>query len=75
MGPSELGKRFAGRITFWGEMDRQHLLSFGTPEEVRRAVHEAREHLYRDGGAIAQCEFGPGAKPENVFEVFRAWDQ
>ena len=73
MGAAELGRRFRGRLTFWGEMDRQELLPFGTVEEVRRAVADAREHLYADGGVIAQCEFGPGAKPENVLEVFRAW--
>lgn len=75
MGAGELGRRFAGRITFWGEMDRQHLLPFGTTSDVRRAVREAWEHLHRNGGAIAQCEFGPGANPGNVFEVFRAWNE
>lgn len=73
MGAVELGRRFGGRITFWGEMDRQELLAFGSVDEVRLAVREARESLYANGGVIAQCEFGPGAKPENVFEVFRAW--
>jgi hypothetical protein len=73
MGAVELGRRFRGRITFWGEMDRQELLAFGSVEEVRRAVGEARTNLYANGGVIAQCEFGPGAKPANVIEVFRAW--
>jgi hypothetical protein len=75
MGAIELGRRFAGRITFWGEMDRQHLLPFGTIEDVRRAVREAWQNLNANGGVIAQCEFGPGAKPENVFEVFRTWNE
>jgi len=75
MGATELGRRFAGRITFWGEMDRQHLLPFGSIDDVRRAVREARDNLYANGGVIAQCEFGPGAKPENVFEVFRTWNE
>jgi hypothetical protein len=75
MGAAELGRRFRGRITFWGEMDRQELLPFGTTDDVRRAVRETREHLYADGGVIAQCEFGPGAKPENVLAVFRAWQE
>ena len=75
MGTVDLGRRFRGRITFWGEMDRQELLPFGTLDEVRRAVCEAREHLYANGGVIAQCEFGPGAKPENVLTVFRAWQE
>ena len=31
--------------------------------------------LWQDGGCIAQCEFGPGARPENVYQVYRAWEQ
>jgi len=72
MGAAALG-RFRGQITFWGEIDRQVVLSFGSLEDVRRAVYEVREHLYSNGGVVAQCEFGPGAIPDNVFEVFRCW--
>jgi len=75
MGAAELGRRFRGRITFWGEMDRQELLPFGTVDEVRRAVRETHECLWANGGVIAECEFGPGAKPENVLEVFRVWNE
>jgi uroporphyrinogen decarboxylase len=75
MGVPDLGRRFRGRLTFWGEIDRQEVLAFGSTEDVARAVCEARTHLYADGGVIAQCEFGPGARPENVFEVFRAWER
>jgi len=73
MGVEELGKRFAGRITFWGEIDRQVLLSRGTKEEVAQAVRDVRTHLYADGGVIAECEFGPGSRPENVLHVFETW--
>jgi uroporphyrinogen decarboxylase len=73
MGAAELGHRFRGRLTFWGEIDRQEILPFGSAADVRRAVGEMREHLYAGGGVIAQCEFGPGANPANVFEVFRTW--
>lgn len=65
----------AGKLTFWGEIDRQHLLVEGTKEDIRNAVAKVRETLWRDGGCIAQCEFGPGAKPENVYEVFKAWNE
>jgi uroporphyrinogen decarboxylase len=75
MGVPELGRRFRGRLTFWGEIDRQEILAFGSTEDVVRAVSEVRAHLYADGGVIAQCEFGPGARPENVFEVFRSWQR
>ncbi len=73
MGPAAMGQH-RGQITFWGEIDRQAVLSLGSLEDVRRAVGEVREHLYANGGVIAQCEFGPGAIPENVFEVFRCWN-
>lgn len=66
---------FAGKITFWGEIDRQHILPEATPAGVAAAVEEAHRHLWRDGGCIAQCEFGPGARPENVREVFSSWDR
>jgi uroporphyrinogen decarboxylase len=75
MGAAELGRRFRGRVTFWGEIDRQDLLSRGSTERVRRAVREMRDALLANGGVIAQCEFGPGARPENVLEVFRTWKE
>ena len=73
MDVAEIGRRFGGRITFWGEVDRQHLLPYGTPADVLSAVRRARQALYREGGVIAQCEFGIGARPENVAAVFDAW--
>jgi uroporphyrinogen decarboxylase len=74
MDVEEIGRRFAGKLTFWGEVDRQHLLPYGTPAEVAEAVGRARRALWRGGGAIAQCEFGIGARPENVAAVFEAWE-
>jgi len=73
MGVEEVGRRFAGRITFWGEIDRQVLLSRGTLAEIEQAVRDVRRHLYVDGGVIAECEFGPGSRPENVLHVFETW--
>jgi len=66
---------FAGRITFWGEIDRQNLLVHGSPDEIDAAVRRVHSVLWRDGGCIAQCEFGPGANPDNVREVFAAWQR
>jgi len=74
MGPENL-KQFRGRLTFWGEMDRQWLLPHGTPEEIDAAVREVAAALYQRGGVIAQCEFGPGAKPENVRQLFATWQE
>lgn len=66
---------FAGQICFWGEIDRQHLLVNGSPEEVRAAVEDFHSKLSFQGGVIAQCEFGLMARPENIREVFRTWDE
>jgi uroporphyrinogen decarboxylase len=74
MGVETLGERFAGRITFWGELDRQELLPRGSTEDVAEAARSMTRELYRSGGLIAQCEFGPGAKPENVFAAFETWE-
>jgi len=72
MGVEELGRQFAGEITFWGEVDRQQLLPYADPSQVATAAHRLRSAFHRDGGFIAQCEFGPGARPENVYAFFEA---
>ena len=68
-------EEFKGKITFWGEIDRQHLLPNGTRDDIVHAVKSVKERLWDDGGCIAQCEFGPGAKGENVYTVFETWNQ
>lgn len=74
MGLDELA-RFAGKIAFWGEIDRQHLLVDASEGEVRKAVRDVYAHLFRDGGCVAQCEFGAGARIENVRAVYDEWDR
>lgn len=74
MGVDQLAP-FKGKITFWGEIDRQVLLPFGSPQEVENAVVQVKETLWDNGGCIAQCEFGVGAKPENVRKVYETWDR
>jgi len=66
-------EQFKGKITFWGEVDRQSTLAFGSRDDIRSAIAQVRSKLWDRGGVIAQCEFGAGAKPENVREVFAAW--
>jgi len=71
----DLSRKFNGKITFWGEIDRQHMLPEGSEEEIKDAVNLVYDLLYKNGGTIAQCEFGPGAKPDNVWKVFETWDK
>lgn len=74
MNIEELASKYKDKITFWGEIDRQHVLPFGTPDEVREAVMRVRRLLDDGtGGVIAQCEWGKNNPTKNIEEVFRAW--
>jgi uroporphyrinogen-III decarboxylase len=70
-------RQFKGKITFWGEMDRQQILPFGSGEDVRKAVRRQAQALLKAGrsGVIAQCEFGINDPTENVLTVFDEWDK
>ena len=65
--------KFKGQITFWGEIDRQQILPLFNEKEIENGVMEIYHALYADGGIIGQCEFGPAAKPENVYAAFDTW--
>jgi len=72
----EIGNRFKGRITFWGEIDRQHTLPSENSDDARKAVRRVKKFLYdKNGGVIAQCEFGAAARPENVKAIFTEWEK
>jgi uroporphyrinogen decarboxylase len=70
----ELGRKYRGKITFWGELDRQWALPFGTPDDVRDNVRRVRRALDSGhGGVIAQLEWGKLDPMENVVAGFEAW--
>jgi uroporphyrinogen decarboxylase len=76
MDMEELSKIAKGKITFWGEIDRQHVLVNKDPKVTRDAVRKVASHLYDPtGGIIAQFEFGPGVQPENPNLVFEEWQK
>lgn len=65
-----------GKITFWGEIDRQHILPDKNPQAGIDAVQIVAGKLYLPaGGIIAQLEFGAGANPATVEAVFAEWDK
>lgn len=76
MDMEKLGNLYEGKITFWGEIDRQYILPFGTTEEVRAAVRRAANALIKDKrtGVIAQCEWGVKDPKENIEAVFEEWN-
>jgi uroporphyrinogen decarboxylase len=77
MNIEELGERYAGKITFWGEIDRQHIMPFGTKQDVHDAVDRVASAMLKKGrsGVIAQCEWGRMEPFENVRAVFSQWNK
>ena len=74
MNIESLAEKYKGKVTFWGEIDRQRILSFGTTDEVHQAVQRVRNALDDDsGGVIAQCEWGTNDPQENIEAVLEAW--
>ena len=72
----ELARKYKGKVTFWGEMDRQYVMPFGSREEVGQAVGRVRKALDDgSGGVIAQCEWGKADPRENVETVFETWGE
>lgn len=68
--------KYKGKITFDGEIDRQHVLPFGTTDDVRAAVRRVRRALDDGrGGVIAECEWGKVDPAENIFAVFDEWNK
>jgi len=71
-----LARRYKGKVTFCGEIDRQNVLPFGDSNAVCEAVMRVRRVLDDgSGGVIAHCEWGKDNSQENIRTVFKTWLQ
>ncbi len=52
MDPAELKRNYGDRLCFWGSLDEQSTLPFGTPEQVRGEVLKRLGTLGQGGGLI-----------------------
>lgn len=52
MDPQELKREFGERLCFWGSIDEQYTLPFGTPAEVEQEVITRLKTIGQDGGLI-----------------------
>jgi uroporphyrinogen decarboxylase len=52
MDPAELKKQYGDQLCFWGTIDEQQTLPFGSPEEVRAEVLERLRTVGHGGGLI-----------------------
>lgn len=71
-----MAEKYKGKITFWGEIDRQNILPFGKKDDVKKAVLRIRSLLEdENGGVIAQCEWGKNNPIENIETVYKTWEE
>lgn len=71
-----LSRTLGGRVCFHTDLDRQHLLPHGTPQQVEQHVHQALEALGRfQGGCLGGGEISPDVPLENAEAMLRAiWE-
>ncbi len=64
-----------GKLTFFGEIDRQRVLT-KTPEAARAFVRDVARHLYDPaGGIVKELELGVLVEPETALAALREWDK
>jgi len=52
MDPAKVKEAFGDKLCFWGTIDEQHTLPFGSPEDVRKEVELRQKTVGKDGGLI-----------------------
>ena len=75
MDPKSLKDKYGDQIVFWGGgVDTQHILPFGTPEDVRKQVLERCEIFSKNGGFVfnAVHNIQAGTPVENIVSMIDA---
>lgn len=75
MGIDKVAEKCRGRITLWGEIDRQYVLPNGTPRDVEEQIRQMKEHVWFPGGLIGQAEPGPDNSFENIRACLQSWNK
>ena len=65
-----------GKVAFRTDIDRQHVLPFGSPAEVQEEVQRTFEACgTTEGGIIACGEIGPDVPLENIRAMYAAFHE
>jgi len=76
MGLDNVAEKYAGKITFWGEMDRQNLLPYGTPEDIYKVQKQMKDKLFVNGGGlIGHSVAGVDVPIENIKAILTGWNR
>jgi uroporphyrinogen decarboxylase len=52
MAPAKLKERYGKNLCYWGTLDEQQTLPFGTPQDVKKEVLHRLEYVGYDGGLV-----------------------
>ncbi len=74
MDTNRLKKEFGDQISFWGAIDTQHILPFGTVQNVKEEVRKRIVDLAPGGGYILSAvhNIQSDVPPENVLAMYEA---
>jgi len=77
MQPERLKREFGDRISFWGGVDSQRVLPYGSPEEVAAEVKRLFSFMGENGGWVLAGvhNIQPDVPPENLVAMFRAGEE
>ncbi len=69
---ARLKREFGDQLTFWGGFDQQHVLPYGTPDEVREEAKRLLDAFMPGGGFVfaAGHNIQSDVPPENVIALF-----
>jgi uroporphyrinogen decarboxylase len=71
----KVAQKCAGKITLWGEIDRQKILAFGAPQDIYKAAAIMKEKFYINGGGlIGQSLAGKDVSLENIEALLKCWN-
>jgi uroporphyrinogen decarboxylase len=74
MGNDEVGRRFKGRICFRTDVDRQRVMTFGKPADVKKHIDSLFRVLGSEKGGIIACgEIGRDTPLDNIKAMYESF--
>ena len=74
IGHDWIAENVRGRVTIRTDIDRQHVLPFGSPAEVKEEVQRTFDACGgKEGGIVACGEIGPDVPLENIQAMYEAF--
>ena len=74
IGLDVLKKEFAGKVCFRTDLDRQKIMPFATPNDVRAHILNMFDHLGTSKGGVIACgEIGPDIPLQNIQAMYETF--